>query len=152
VKRNCRRFPDDFAFQLSRQELKDLISQIVIPSLRHGGIRKLPWAFTEHGAVMAANILRSERAIKMSVFVVRAFVKMRTMLATQKDLARKLLVLEKKLTKRLDLHQRVISDIIRQIMSLLNPPSEREPLRKQIGFHTSERLATYEVGPRRVWP
>lgn len=61
VKRNRRRFPDDFAFQLTRQELTDLISHIAISSPGHGGIRKLPWAFTEHGAVMAANILRSER-------------------------------------------------------------------------------------------
>jgi len=144
VKRNRRRFPDDFAFQLTRQELTDLISQIAISSSGHGGIRKLPWAFTEHGAVMAANILRSERAIQMSVFVVRAFIKMRAMLATQKDLARKLAALEKTLTERLDLHERVISDIIQQIMSLLSHPSVPEPPEKRIGFHVRESLTTYK--------
>jgi hypothetical protein len=144
VKRNRRRFPDDFAFRLTRQELTDLISQIAISSSRHGGIRKLPWAFTEHGAVMAANILRSERAIQMSVFVVRAFVKMRSLLAAQKDLTGKLAELEKTLTERVDLHERVISDIIQQIMSLLSPPSLPEPPEKRIGFHVRERLATYK--------
>lgn len=96
---------------------------------------------------MAANILHSERTIQMSVFVVRAFVKMRSMLAAQKDLAGKLTSLEKTLTERLDLHERVISDIIQQIMSLLNPPteSEPEPLRKEIGFRVRERLASYRV-------
>lgn len=152
VKRNRRRFPDDFAFQLTREELTGLISQSAISSPGHGGIRKLPWAFTEHGAVMAANVLRSERAVQMSVFVVRAFVKMRDMLTAQKDLARKLAALEKTLTERLDLHGRVISDIIQQIMSLLNPPSEPEPPRKQIGFHARERLATYKVSSKRVPP
>ncbi len=144
VKRNRRRFPDDFAFQLTRQELANLISQFAISSLGHGGIRKLPWVFTEHGAVMAANVLRSEQAIKMSVFVVRAFVKMRAMVATQKDLARKLAALEKTLTERLDLHERVISDIIQQIMSLLSPPSLPEPPEKRIGFHVRESLAAYK--------
>lgn len=144
VKRNRRRFPDDFAFQLTRQELADLISHIAISSSGHGGIRKLPWAFTEHGAVMAANILRSERAIQMSVFVVRAFVKMRSLLAAQKDLTGKLAEVEKTLTERVDLHERVISDIIQQIMSLLSPPSLPEPPEKRIGFHVRESLATYK--------
>lgn len=152
VKRNRGRFPDDFAFQLTREELTALMSQIAISSSAHGGIRKLPWAFTEHGAVMAANILRSDRAVQMSVFVVRAFVKMRDMLTAQKGLARKLAALEKTLTERLDLHERVISDIIQQIMSLLNPPPEPEPPHKHIGFHARERLATYKVGGRRVMP
>jgi hypothetical protein len=92
---------------------------------------------------MAANILRSEKAIQMSVFVVRAFVKMRAILATQTDLAYKLAALEKELTKRLDLHERVISDIIQEIMSLLNPPSpEPAPPPKRIGFHVRERATT----------
>ncbi len=134
VKRNHRRFPDDFAFQLTRQELADLISQNAISSSGHGGMRKLAWAFTEHGAVMAANILRSERAIQMSVFVVRAFVRMRQMLGTQRELTVKLADLEKKLTVRLDTHETAIVDVLRQIMRLLNPPDEPDPLRKQIGF------------------
>lgn len=134
VKRNHRRFPDDFAFQLTRQELADLISQNAISSSGHGGVRKLAWAFTEHGAVMAANILRSERAIQMSVFVVRAFVRMRQLLGTQRELAVKLADLEKKLTVRLDTHETAIVDVLRQIMRLLNPSEEPEPPRKQIGF------------------
>ena len=93
---------------------------------------------------MAANILHSEKAIQMSVFVVRAFVKMRAMLTTHKDLAAKLGALERALTKRLNTHERVISDIIQQIMSLLNPPPpEPDPPRKQIGFLVGERPATY---------
>lgn len=143
VKRNRRRFPDDFMFQLTADESAALTSQIAISKPGRGGRRTLPYAFTEHGAVMAANILRSEKAIQMSVFVVRAFVKMRAMLGTQKDLARKLAALEKALTKRLDLHERVISDIIQQIMSLLSPPAEPEPPRKQIGFQILERSAAY---------
>lgn len=82
----------------------------------------------------------------MSVFVVRAFVKMRAMLVSQKDWAEKLAVLEKMLTERLDLHERVISDIIQQIMSLLNPPPEPVPPRKRIGFHIRERLVPYHAG------
>lgn len=164
VKRNVRRFPEDFMFQLTTKELVSLTSQLAIAnerlnrsqiataSQRHRDPRYRPYAFTEHGAVMAANILRSERAIQMSVFVVRAFVKMRMMLTTQKDLARKLANLEKALTKRLDLHERVISDIIQQIMSLLNPPAEPEAPRKQIGFHARQRLAKYKVGGKRVLP
>ena len=145
VKRNRRRFPDDFMFQLTSAELAALTSQIAISNIGRGGRRTLPYAFTEHGAVMAANILRSEKAIQMSVFVVRAFVKMRAMLATQKDLAGKLAALEKALTRRINIHERVISDIIQQITSLLNPPPpEPDPPRKHIGFIVRERPATYK--------
>ena len=144
VKRNRKRFPDDFMFQLTTEEVAVLTSQIAMSKIGRGGRRTLPYAFTEHGAVMAANILHSEKAIQMSVFVVRAFVKMRAMLTTQKDLAGKLAALEKALTSRLNIHERVISDIIQQIMSLLNPPPpELDPPRKQIGFIVRERAATY---------
>ena len=144
VKRNRKRFPDDFMFQLTTEELAALTSQIAMSKTGRGGRRTLPYAFTEHGAVMAANILHSDKAIQMSVFVVRAFVKMRAMLTTHKDLAAKLGALERALTKRLNIHERVISDIIQQIMSLLNPPPpEPDPPRKQIGFLVGERPATY---------
>jgi hypothetical protein len=93
VKRNRRRFPRDFMFRLTTGEFAALTSQAAMSKPGRGGRRTLPYAFTEHGAVMAANILRSERAIQVSVFVVRAFVKMRAMITTQKDLARKLAVL-----------------------------------------------------------
>lgn len=101
---------------------------------------------------MAANILRSERAVQTSVFVVRAFVKMRDMLTAQKGLARKLAALEKTLTERLDLHEHVISDIIQQIMSLLNPPPGPEPSPKHIGFHVKESLAIYKGGTKKPKP
>jgi len=147
VKRNRKRFPSDFMFQLTADEFAVLTSQFAMSKPGRGGRRTPPYAFTEHGAVMAANILHGERAIQMSVLVVRAFVKMRSMLAAQKNLAGKLSTLEKTLTKRQDLHERVISDIIQQIMSLLNPPaeSEPEPPRKQIGFRVREKLATYRT-------
>ena len=94
---------------------------------------------------MAANIMHSERAIQMSVFVVRAFVRMRQMLGAQGDLAAKLADLEKKLTRRLNSHETAIVDVLRQIMRLLNPPSRPEPPRKQIGFHLRESTIKYLI-------
>jgi hypothetical protein len=159
VKRNARRFPEDFMFQLTVEEYENLRSQVVTPrrgadrsqiatgSQRHRDPRFMPYAFTEHGAVMAANILRSERAIQMSVFVVRAFVRMRQMLIAQKDLARKLAELEKKLTARLDVHETAITEVLRQIMRLLSPPPEPEPEaehpKKRIGFLVEEPHVPY---------
>jgi len=145
VKRNRARFPGDFAFRLTRQELADLISQNAISSSGHGGVRKLPWAFTEHGAVMAANVLRSERAVQMSVFVVRAFVRMRQILGTHRELAAKLADLEKKLTVRLDTHEAAIVEVLRQIKRLLNPPEKPEPPRRRIDFHIQETRPKYLV-------
>jgi phage regulator Rha-like protein len=107
VKRNPDRFPDDFAFQLVNQEVAILRSQIATSS-SHGGRRYLPFAFTEHGAIMAASVLNSPRAVQMSVFVVRAFVKMREVLAQNVQLAEKLAELERKLTSRLDVHEKAI--------------------------------------------
>jgi phage regulator Rha-like protein len=89
VKRNTERFPDDFAFKLNREEFAILRSQFATSSAQ-GGRRYLPYAFTEHGAIMAANVLNTKRAIKASVFVVRTFVKLRELLTTHADLARKL--------------------------------------------------------------
>jgi phage regulator Rha-like protein len=161
VKRNIRRFPTDFMFRLTVEEYKSLRSQFVTSNListfeiskpGRGGRRTLPYAFTEHGAVMAANVLRTKRAIQMSVFVVRAFIKMRALLTAQKDLAAKLATLERTLTRRLNLHERVISDIIQQIMSLLNPPVQPEPPRKRIGFHVRERAAIYRRRGIRIHP
>jgi hypothetical protein len=148
IKRNRRRFPADFAFQLTRRELTNLISQNAISSSSHGGVRKVPWAFTEHGAVMAANVLRSERAIKMSVFVVRAFISMRRMLMDQRDLARKLAELERKLTTRLNVHETAITEVLQQIMRLLNPAEEPEPAPpplRRIGFTAREKAGKYST-------
>jgi hypothetical protein len=123
VKRNKDRFPVDFAFHLTKQEVDNLISQSATSSSQHGGRRKLPLVFTEHGAIMAANILKNDRAVRARVQVVRAFVKLRQILASSADLARKLEELEKKYD-----HQfKIVFDAIRQLMI---PP----PPNKPIGF------------------
>jgi phage regulator Rha-like protein len=124
VKRNATRFPPDFMFQLTAGEWESLRSQFV--TLKRGEHRKyLPYAFTEHGALMLANVLNSERAAQTSVMVVRAFVRLRQMLASNAELARKLAALENKY----DAQFKVVFDAIRQLMS---PP---EPKRREIGFH-----------------
>ena len=124
--------------------------QIGTSKSMRGGRRYLPYAFTEHGAIMAATIFNTPRAVQMSVFVVRAFVKMRTMLLAQKDLARNLAELEKKLTERLDLDERAIVGIIQQIMRLLSPPPELEPEppKKRIGFLVKEPHVPYKFSKR----
>jgi hypothetical protein len=156
VKRNRNRFPEDFMFQLTAREWADLTSQIAMSkaesnrsqfatgSQRHRDPRFAPYAFTEHGALMAANILRSERAIEMSVFVVRAFIRMRQMLIEQRGLARKLAELEEELTARLDVHETAINEILGQIKRLLSLPSEPEPPKRRIGFLLEEPHVPYE--------
>jgi hypothetical protein len=133
VKRNRKRFPDDFAFQLTRQELRVLKSQNAISSSGHGGVRKLPWVFTEHGAVMAANVLRSERAVQMSVFVVRAFIKMREQLLNHVELEKRLAEIEKVLLS----HDAALRDLYQKIRPLLLPPPE--PPRRKIGFGAGKK-------------
>ena len=129
VKRNRGRFPTDFSFRLTKDEWKSLISQFATSKLGRGGRQKLPYVFTEHGAIMAANILNSNRAIEASVQVVRAFVKLRQMLASNAELARKLDQLERKYD-----HQfKIVFDAIRQLMS---PPPGKP---KVIGFRASAR-------------
>jgi len=124
VRRNPNRFPPDFMFQLTAGEWESLRSQFA--TLKRGEHRKyLPYAFTEHGALMLANVLNSERAAQTSVMVVRAFVRLRQMLASNAELARKLDAMEKKY----DAQFKVVFDAIRQLMS---PP---EPKRREIGFH-----------------
>ena len=93
---------------------------------------------------MAANVLRSKRAIQMSVFVVRAFIRMRQMLIEQRGLARKLAELEKELTARLDVHETAINEMFQQINRLLSPPSEPEPPKKRIGFLVEEPCPRYK--------
>jgi predicted RNase H-like nuclease len=117
IKRNRDRFPSDFIFQLNAREQANLRSQIVISSSKHGGRRYAPYAFTEHGAIMATTVLNSKRAIEMSVFVVRAFVRLREMLATNRKLAGKLDELE----NRLDTHDSTIQDLIEAIKELMTP-------------------------------
>jgi hypothetical protein len=148
IKRNRHRFPPDFMFQLTRKEFDFLrpqiamskaenSSQIAMSSGKHRGTAYRPYAFTEHGALQAANILRSPRAVQMSVFVIRAFVKMREALRGTPELARKLAALEKKLTARLDVHETAIVQVLQEVMQILNPPPPPEQPRRRIGFHES---------------
>ena len=129
AKRNAKRFPPAFRFQLSAQELKILRSQNVISSKGHGGARYRPYAFTEHGAIMAATVLSSERAIEMSVFVVLAFVRMRRALVGNRHILTKLAELE----HRLESHDADIQDLMNAIRELMTP---EEPNRRRIGFET----------------
>ena len=151
VKRNRKRFPPDFMFQLKYQEVRSLTSQIAMSNSR-GGRRTLPYVFTEHGAVMAANILKSDYAVRMSVLVVRAFVRMRQILASGKELSASLAELEKSLTERLDGHEYAIFQILDRIMRLIDPPIKAEPPPKRIGFLTRERRASYGLKMRRQKP
>jgi hypothetical protein len=148
LRRNREKFPPDFMFELTHTEAvslqraraqpdAELRSQIVI--LKRGQhIKHLPFAFTEHGAIMAANILSSPQAVQMSVFVVRAFIKMRSALTDTRDLARKLAALEKDLTSRLDTHETALVEVLQRILALLEPPPPPpEPPRREIGFHAA---------------
>ena len=126
VKRNAERFPEDFMFRLTQAETETLNrSQIVTGSQKHRDPRFPPYAFTEHGALMLANVLNSERAAQTSVQVVRVFVRLRQMLSSNAELARKLESLEKKY----DAQFKVVFDAIRQLMS---PPARPK---REIGFH-----------------
>lgn len=147
VRRNAARFPEDFVFQLSASELDALSrSQFATlnsgqrsqkrpaPSRRGSNVKYRPYGFTEHGAIMAANLLRSEQAVKVSVFVVRAFVKLREMLATNRELSQKLAELE----RRLENHDEQIMALIGAIRQLMEEP---KPKRKPpIGYHTEAKF------------
>jgi hypothetical protein len=132
-KRNAHRFPEDFAFQLTDEEVEILRSQIVTSSRRHGGRRYTPWVFTEHGALMAANILRSERTTEMSVYVVRAFVKQREALATNAAILKRLAEIDKTLLE----HDAALKILWQRLQPLLAPPPEKP--RRKIGFHAGNR-------------
>ena len=151
LKRNRKRFPADFAFQLTAQEFMNLKSQFatsssdlrsqIATSSAHGGKRKAPWVFTEHGAIMLASVLKSDIAIQASVRVVRAFVKLREMVAANAQLAAKL----KELERRLDSHDEAIVDLFAALNRLLEPP---EKPKRKIGFHVRERSAPYRANKR----
>ena len=121
-------------FQLTQEEVETLISQNAMSKPGRGGRKTLPYAFTEHGAVMAANILKSPLAVQMSVTVVRSFIKMREMLIEQRDLAKKLADMEKKYDEQF----KVVFDAIRTLMA------QQEKTRKKIGFEIKEPKAKYE--------
>ncbi|MGA2139753.1 MAG: ORF6N domain-containing protein [Verrucomicrobiia bacterium] len=156
VKRNAARFPKDFVFRLTAEEFDSLRCQTGISNMksqiaaskRRGGRRYLPYVFTEHGALMAANVLNSPRAVQMSVFVVRAFLRMRMMLSGSRELTRKLAALEKELKERLDVHEAAIVTILQRVMDIIDPPPLAEPPKKDIGFRVKEGRGWY-VMPRK---
>jgi len=127
VKRNVDRFPADFVFQLTSEEFKILMSQNATSSSGYGGRRKLPFAFTEHGAIMAANVLKSKRAIRMSIIVVRTFVELRRALLVDRELAKWLRELERKVGN----HGNEIRILFAVIKRLMAPP---ERPRRRVGF------------------
>jgi len=132
VRRNRERFLEDFMFQLTAQEAAALRSQFATIKTGRGRHRKyLPYAFTEHGAIMAASVLNSPRAVEMSVYVVRAFVRLREVLASNRELARQFAQLEARLDKKLADHDEAIAAILSAIRQLMNPPP---PRRRPIGF------------------
>ena len=134
VKRNRSRFPEDFIFQLTKEEAEEWRrsrSQFAI--LKRGqNIKYLPHAFTEHGALQAANILNSPNAVAMSVYVIRAFIRLREELASNSTLEKRLAVIEKTLVS----HDSALRDVILKIRPLLLPPPD--PPRKRIGFHSED--------------
>ncbi len=139
-KRNRERFPHDFVFQLSKEEWESLLvvsetgnlSQIATGSQKHRDPKKRPWAFTEHGALMAANILRSERATEMSIFVIRAFVKLREQTAANAAILKRLAEIDNILL----LHDQGLRELYDQIMPLLQPPPV--PPKRKIGFQRED--------------
>jgi ORF6N domain len=154
VRRNADRFPDDFCFQLTAEEEAGLRSQIATSNRQNaprgwiganrsqsatrsaggrGGRRYRPWVFTEHGALMAGNVLNSPRAVQMSLFIVRAFVRMREELLTNAVVLKRLAQIDRKLLE----HDVVLQDVIEKLLPLLNPPAEEKP-RRRIGFFSGE--------------
>ena len=149
--RNRGRFPGDFSFQLTAEETANLRSQIATSSSQHtnlkekrenrshsvtgsshGGRRYRPWVFTEHGALMAANILRSEQAVRMSVYVIRAFVRLREVVAANSAILKRLAEIDGTLLR----HDAALRDIYRKLLPLLQPPPD--PPKRRIGFHVSD--------------
>ena|SRR2546423_5209644 len=139
-RRNRDRFPEDFAFQLTRQELTRLISQNAMSKKGRGGRRSLPWVFTEHGAIMLASVLNSPIAVQASVRVVRAFVYLREQINANRALAKKFAELE----KRMDGHDEAIATLFEAIRQLLEPTDGERPPR-EIGFHVKEQTRPYRV-------
>jgi len=162
VRRNAGRFPDDFMFQLTTEETLNLRSQIMTSSLqgignqaagknwsqfvtsseKHRGARYRPYAFTEQGVAMLSSVLKSDRAVKVNIAIMRAFVKLRHTLDTNRELARKFEELE----KRVGEHDEEITAILEAIRQLMVPP---EKPRRQIGFHVQEKPPRYRTANRR---
>lgn len=161
VKRNADRFPPDFVFQLSSTDLNTLRSQFVTSktqdpdvqydgalrsqfvTLKRGGRRTAPYAFTEHGALMAANVLNSPEAAKMSVYVVRAFIKQRHLILSQADILKRLAQIDKKPLQ----HDDVLRVTWQELQPLFKPAPD--PPRPEIGFHVQESAPRYRTRPRK---
>lgn len=147
VKRNTPKFPSDFLFQLNREETRTIArlrsQSVTLKRGRH--LKYLPYAFTEHGAIMAATVLNSPRAVQMSVFVVRAFVRMRAVLGDTRELARKLSQLEKELKARLNVHEAAIVDVLKRIMEIIDAPPEPVPPKRRMGFGVEEPKVKYRL-------
>ena len=151
VKRNARRFPADFRFQLDREEIARvnlqlagsgdggrtaLRSQSAILKEGRGKHRKYAsWAFTEHGALMAANVLRSEKAIEMSLYLIRAFVQMRETLQANTNILRRLAEIDRRLIE----HDSVLREVIERLQPLLDAPEVEPEPKPKIGFHPGNR-------------
>ncbi len=138
VKRNMNRFPEDFMFQLTQEEAESLISQTAISNIgrkgkARGGRRSLPYAFTEHGVAMLSSVLSSDRAVQMNILIVRAFVKMRELVASQRDLADRV----EKLEASHHQHASVITLLAEEIDELKQPLPI--PPKRRIGFHAEAR-------------
>lgn len=131
VRRNLARFPADFMFQLTAAEHDALMLQFATSKPGRGGRRKPPLAFTEHGAIQAANVLNSQRATLMGIHVVRAFVRLRELLISNKDLSKRIDELEARVARKLTSHDAAISGIIKTLRELTQPP---EPKKRPIGF------------------
>lgn len=129
VRRNKERFPKDFGFQLTQKEFEVLMSQFATSKSGRGGRRKIPWVFAEHGILMLSSVLRSKRAIQVNIQIMRTFVRMRQLLASQKGLMEKILAMEKKYDRQF----KIVFQAIAQLMQ------EEEKPKKQIGFKTDKK-------------
>lgn len=134
VRRNIDKFPDDFMFQLTKDEFDNLKSQIATSTSGWGGRRKPPLVFTEHGALQAANVLSSQQANKMSVFIVRAFIRLRKMVLANEKLSRKFAQLEKRVSD----HDEILVELVREIRKLIDAPNPSGK-RKSIGFMATDK-------------
>lgn len=152
VKRNASRFPEDFRFQLTKEEVANLRSQSATSSLDPDGALRsqfailkksgrgqhrkfLPWVFTEHGALMAANVLRSEKAVEMSLYLVRAFVQMREALLANTTILKRLAEIDRRLIE----HDSVLREVVERLQPLLDAPDEDDAAKPKIGFHRGNR-------------
>ena len=142
VKRNLARFPADFMFQLTSEEVENLRFQIGISSSSHGGRRYVPYVFTEQGVAMLSSVLNSERAIQVNIAIMRAFVKLREMLITNQELAEKLAAMEQRYDSQLQL-------VFQAFNLLMAPPNEVPPAKQRIGFRTDKVSAKNKSSNRK---